>query len=49
MIKKQVVYQLLPPTNSLGSSLLMGAGVQIGSKNSIALGTIKVDTTTVQV
>ena len=47
---KQVVYQLLPPTTSLASSLLMGAGVQMGSNNSvISLATISVNTTTNQV
>ena len=41
----QVIYQLLPPMDSLSSTLWMGAGVQIGSNNTISISSINVGAT----
>ena len=41
----QVIYQLLPPTDSLASTLWMGAGVQIGTNNTISISSINVGAT----
>ena len=41
----QVIYQLLPPTDSLASTLWMGAGVQIGTNNTISISSINVGPT----
>ena len=45
VISSQVIYQLLPPTDSLASTLWMGAGVQIGSNNTISISSINVGAT----
>ena len=45
VISSQVIYQLLPPTDSLASTLWMGAGVQIGTNDTISISSINVGAT----